>query len=256
MDSFHPAGRSNASLPQPEILPAASIFRETRGRALSADMQQQSTKYLSRPGLAATARLQGGQGALIASSIQSAKRGPASVQATPYVWQDLATGKYHMVDNHSGRHVACTADGKPLRSFKPGISGTARPGTRSKLLDKDAAWEAYLSYPIPARAPPLDPIHRQERVATKGRFGTQPTCENVFFLKEQQRQKLMFPEREKLAREEEERAKNKIDELHQNFLALAASCDINAKTSRKERQQSTLSKSEQWAFTATGLYRP
>merc|ERR1712087_683327 len=48
----------------------------------------------------------------------------------PYVWQDLVTGKCHMVDNQTGQHVPCTLEGKPIRSFVKDLSGIASTSVR------------------------------------------------------------------------------------------------------------------------------
>ena len=120
----------------------------------------------------------------------------------PYVWQDLTTGKYHTVSN-SGKHIHCTADGTPIRPYKEGVSGVAKTSVRVAHEQRIAAHEASLAdATMGARPPPLDPALLQERVQTKGRFGAKQPTEIDLFLMEQQRQRLMFPEREAAARED------------------------------------------------------
>ena len=178
----------------------------------------------------------------------------------PVVWEDLATGKSWMVNNQTGEHVACTADGAPLTFYKPGVSGKATTSMRRRTLEegdgKVAVWRRYLEQAEPPWPPPPDESLRADRVGTKGRFGTKIPSEIDLFLASQRRQRRMFPERVEAARLEEERARQKIDEMHKNFAALAASCDVNAPARVKEERHFSLSKHEQWAFTSTGMYRP
>jgi len=169
----------------------------------------------------------------------------------------LTTGKYHTVSN-SGKHIHCTADGTPIRPYKQGVSGVAKTSVRVAHEQKIAAHEASLADAAQGvRPPPVDPALLQERVQTKGRFGAKTPTEIDLFLTEQARNRLMFPEREAAAREEEAQAKHKIDELHKNFAALAASSDINATHTKDISATKNLAKTcGLGAFTLTGTFRP
>ena len=110
--------------------------------------------------------------------------------------------------------------------------------------------------PPPARPPPLDDHLKRERVSTTNRFGGKISSEIDLYLREKQRQHAQFPEREEARAEEEAKARHKIEELHKNYYALMASSDAGVQKPPKKQPEFSLMKSEWYAFTQTGLYRP
>ena len=77
------------------------------------------------------------------------------------------------------------------------------------------------------------------------------------FLQQQKALRLQYPEREERAREEEAKARRKIEELHKNYFALQASTEAGKAPKQKEkREMPQLSRSQYYSFTATGVYRP
>lgn len=71
----------------------------------------------------------------------------------PYIYQDMNTGRFYMVNNHTGEKVPCEADGKRIRDFLPGISGIAKTKDRAQLVSKDIAWQKSLTEALPHPAP-------------------------------------------------------------------------------------------------------
>jgi len=73
-----------------------------------------------------------------ASPVPSVVRGSFVVKFTfsmeqePYVWLDLVSGKHYVCDRLTGDKIACTAKGKPLPKFKPGVSGVVKAQARSQ----------------------------------------------------------------------------------------------------------------------------
>jgi hypothetical protein len=188
----------------------------------------------------------------------------AQVPYKPYVWTNLNTGKCHMINNVTGEKLQCDADGVPLRKFIPGISGVVTTKERQQLVAKDASWNAFIDtfsrQPPPRPAPFSDEEARAERTATKGRFGVKQKTEPGLFLREQARQKIMFPERQALAKAEEAAARQKLEETHTNYAALAASTDP-VKASEEARRRLETKKeykcgSDTTRFTANMIYRP
>lgn len=176
----------------------------------------------------------------------------------PAVWQDMATGRCHAVNNETGEAVPCTITGTPLPQFHKGISGVASTKQRLGLTLKDTALYKSLQGPPPARPPPLSPRLEGERITTTGRFCAKVPCESELFLQQQLRARRDYPEIENARREEEAKARFKIDELHKNFYALQASTQNGGAVaeSGSVREVKNLSRSEQYTFTATGVYRP
>lgn len=77
------------------------------------------------------------------------------------------------------------------------------------------------------------------------------------FTQQQRQERARFPEREEARREEEAKARHKIEELHKNYYALQASTEAGkAPPPPKEKKQIQLSRSQYYSFTATGVYRP
>ena len=77
------------------------------------------------------------------------------------------------------------------------------------------------------------------------------------FTAQQRAERARFPEREEARREEEAKARHKIEELHKNYYALQASTEAGKLPApKKERKQVQLSKSQHYSFTATGVFRP
>jgi hypothetical protein len=184
---------------------------------------------------------------------------PAKSPAQPTVWEDQITSKFHIVDNETGARIPCDRSGtKLLPKFIPGLSGVATTSDRMARL----AEVGHMKMPAAAsgdRPGPLDAELRQQRAVTKGRFGTKHQSEIDLFLHEQRVRREQFPEIEAKAREEEAVARAKIDELHKNYLALAASTKAGNVAKVKEQidpKTLPMSRSEMWAFTATGGFRP
>ena len=186
--------------------------------------------------------------------------------APPVVWEDMCTGKCHFVNNATGERIACDRSGKPLPRFLHGVSGVATTKVRlarAAEVQKAADARVRAATVAPVRssakqtaAPSPD---QTERVVTKGRFGTKLPKEYELNLREQQIRNSRFPELVALREEEEAIAREKIAELHTNYIALAASSNVNAGKKTAEggsTKRHSLSRSEQWAFTNTGVYRP
>ena len=55
-------------------------------------------------------------------------------QQEPYVWlwTWYVSGKHYVCDRLTGDKIACTAKGKPLPKFKPGVSGVVKAQARSQ----------------------------------------------------------------------------------------------------------------------------
>jgi hypothetical protein len=51
----------------------------------------------------------------------------------PVVWVDLASGKFHAVNNETGEEVPTDRDGRPVPQFHHNISGVASTKTRLNL---------------------------------------------------------------------------------------------------------------------------
>ena len=97
----------------------------------------------------------------------------------------------------------------------------------------------------------------QDRVSSKNRFGVKASLEVEHFLKQQKELRLQYPERVERAREEEAKARFKIEELHKNYFALQASNEAGKAPVKKEKKApAQLSRSEYYSFTKTGVYRP
>ena len=163
----------------------------------------------------------------------------------------------HIVNNETGDHIPCDAFGKAIPPFHPGITGVADTKERLSLELKDVAWDKTLQKEAPPRPGPLPNHLLRERVSTTNRFGGSSAGEIDLYLREKQRLLLQFPEREEARAEEEAKARHKVEELHKNYYALMASSDINQKPPQpKKPKEFSLMKSEWYAFTSTGTYRP
>eukprot|EP00962_Isochrysis_galbana_P014139 scaffold4029_cov117-Isochrysis_galbana.AAC.3 len=188
----------------------------------------------------------------------------AAASYKPYVWNDLNTGKFHMINNVTGEKVQCTPDGVPLRKFIPGVSGVVRTKERAKLVAKDTSWSSFIhdfSLAPPARPAPFsDEEARSERTATKGRFGVKQKTEPDLFLREMARQRIMYPERVVLAEAAEAAARQKLEEAHKNHAALAASTDpmkmAEAAREKLANKREFKCGSDPTRFTSNMIYRP
>lgn len=210
----------------------------------------------------------------------------------PVVWEDLTTGKFHAVvralkvlsggtqsaggcavdqprcldshvqNNETGEHVPCDRSGRPLPQFHLNISGTASTSERLKLRLKDTALNKSLMSTAPARpdiprGSALAKL-REERVETKGRIGIKLPSEAALFVTQQQQMRVTHPEIEAERREEEAKARHKIEELHKNYAALQASSEAGAAATVDTgvREIKNISRSELYSFTSTGVFRP
>ena len=110
------------------------------------------------------------------------------------------------------------------------------------------------------RPPATDSKLKDDRVRTSDRFSGKLPTELSLFIDEQQRRRQQNPELEESMREEEARAKHKIDELHKNYYALLASSELGSGASvgqaGSQKPKRSLMRSEDYAFTTTGTYRP
>lgn len=94
--------------------------------------------------------------------------GVAVVPRKPVVWEDLATGKFHAVNNETGEEVPCDRDGRPVAQFHLGVSGTASTKTRMQLRLKVRRPHKLLTLPDCLPHPPAGlsdapsaPAHRR-----------------------------------------------------------------------------------------------
>ena len=178
----------------------------------------------------------------------------------PYAWQDLVTGRYHSVNNETGEHVPCDALGNSLPQFHHNVSGVASTKSRMALRLKDTALQRSLRGAPPKRPEALDELLLQERVATTGRFATRAPSEAALFVQQQRQRFADYPYILDSMREDEARAKHKIDELHKNYYALQASNEVGKKEApvpvAEKPAFKNLSRSLAFSFTATGVYRP
>jgi hypothetical protein len=187
----------------------------------------------------------------------------------PVVWEDLTTGRFHAINNETGEKVPCDRDGRPMAQFHLDISGTASTKERMKLRLKDTALTKSLQTAAPVRPelPRGEGLQKlkEDRVETKGRFRSKCPSEPALFLTQQLLQRELHPEIERERLEEEARARHKIEELHKNYEALQASASAgntsNApskgqETSKRDVKSMSISRSEYYSFTATGVFRP
>ena len=188
-------------------------------------------------------------------------RAGVDVPRKPVVWEDLTTGKFHAVNNETGEEVPVDRNGRPIAQFHHGISGIASTHERNSLRLKDVALQKSLLLPE-GRRPKLkkeDKITiREERVETVGRFGSKTPVEAELFLRQQVTMKQLYPELEAQRQEEEAKARYKIEELHKNYYALQASNEAGkgGPVVKKERDIKGVSRSQQYSFTSTGVFRP
>lgn len=173
----------------------------------------------------------------------------------PVVFENLVDGTFHAVNNSTGDKVPCDRNGRPLPQFHLGTSGIATTKERKRLNLKDTALQKSLQQPPPER-PALPSERDEERVVTKGRFGTGAPREVALFTSQQRELKLRYPEREAAVRAEEAKARHKIEELHKNYYALQASTEAGKAPVEKQRKEVQVGKSQYYAFTATGVFRP
>lgn len=180
----------------------------------------------------------------------------------PVVWEDLSSGTFHAVNNETGEHVPCDHNGRALPRFHLDVSGIASTKERMSLRLKDTALQKSLLSPEPERPNALRGSAlvklKEERVGTKGRFGTKLPSEAGLFTRQQQEMRVRYPEIERERMEEEAKARHKIEELHKNYAALQASAVANtgAKVEKKEKDISNVSRSQLYSFTSTGVFRP
>jgi len=180
----------------------------------------------------------------------------------PIVWEDLATGKFHAINNETGEEVPTDRNGRPLPQFHLGTSGTATTQQRANLRLKDVALLKSLCGPEPKRPAALKDAAlfrglREERVETRGRFRTKLAPEAALFLKSQQYMNETYPELVEEAKAEEEKARGKIEELHKNYYALQASTAAGVVAVQKVNFGATKPISKSYlSFTSTGVFRP
>ena len=61
-------------------------------------------------------------------------RSPTSKrQQQPVIWENQVVGRFHVVNNETGDHIACDPFGKPTPPFHPGITGVADTKERLSL---------------------------------------------------------------------------------------------------------------------------
>lgn len=161
-----------------------------------------------------------------------------------------------MVNNETGDHIPCTATGKPILPFHPGITGVASTKKRMGLKLKEKIHEQSLTKPAPPRPAPLEDEQKLERLSTKGHFNTKPPAEVEQFLHQSAQLREQFPERELAKLEEEAKFRYKVDELHKNYYALQASERAGIQKKEVKKPNLQLPKGQHYSFTYTGFYRP
>mmetsp|Transcript_19368 Transcript_19368/g.56858 ORF Transcript_19368/g.56858 Transcript_19368/m.56858 type:complete len:178 (+) Transcript_19368:253-786(+) len=177
------------------------------------------------------------------------------MEQEPYVWLDLVSGKHYVCDRLTGDKIACTAKGKPLPKFKPGVSGVVKEKVPSSA-------SAVANDPPSPRPPPFDDDEaRSSRTQTKGRFGIIPPTEAELCMRERGRLRLMYPEREALAEARDQAFRAKVEESHRNMRAadtnpgLSAAARAPPKPQRKTKALKSLG-GDRSRFTANMIYRP
>ncbi|KAG8459608.1 hypothetical protein KFE25_000964 [Diacronema lutheri] len=140
----------------------------------------------------------------------------------PYVWEDLVTGRRHVVNGDNGDHVLCDRFGEMLPVWRVGVSGVADTKTRMHDFKTkgDVLDESLRRGPEPVRPGKLADEIRDERVQTKGRYRARPVTEPELRMREARLQKALNAEQSNTERAADAKFRQKVEEAHRNYRAL------------------------------------
>ena len=99
---------------------------------VSTDSYKSGPSHVRSPAQPLATTLPAGLPALTATRPRC--RSPTSKrQQQPVIWENQVVGRFHVVNNETGDHIACDPFGKPTPPFHPGITGVADTKERLSL---------------------------------------------------------------------------------------------------------------------------